>query len=241
MEQKRTLWSEFIKGFITSNPLMVLMVGLCAALAISTRVESCIFMGLAVIFVLTCSNMLISLIRNFIPDQIRIPIYIVVIASFVTIVDLTLKTIPAVYERLGVWIPLIVVNCIILARAEGYASDAKVSHAAMDGLGIGLGYTCVLLIMSVFRELFGSGKIVIFNKTIISLGIKNTPAILILFPGAFITYAMLSAVLAWYQEHKTSIEVPRELPEGLPEGAYAYETLWKDNQPSAPPIETKEQ
>ena len=100
MEEKRTLWGEFSKGLITTNPLFVLMVGLCSALAISTRVESCIFMGLAVIFVLTCSNVIISLIRNFIPDQIRIPIYIVVIASFVTIVDLTLKTIPAVYERL---------------------------------------------------------------------------------------------------------------------------------------------
>src|SRR4030042_4241694 len=211
MEKKRTNFGEFIKGFIRVNPLLVLMVGLCSSLAISTKVENCIFMGLAVIFVLTCSNMIISLIRNCIPDQIRIPIYIVVIASFVTIVDLTLKTIPAVYERLGVWIPLIVVNCIILARAEGYASDAKVSHAAMAGLGIGVGYTSVLLIMSVFRELFGSGKIVIFNKTLINLGIKNMPVILILFPGAFITYALLSALLAWYQERKTTIEISREL------------------------------
>src|SRR4030042_3298832 len=197
-------------------------------------------MGLAVIFVLTCSNVIISLIRKFIPDQIRIPIYIVVIASFVTIVDLTLKTMPAIYERLGVWIPLIVVNCIILARAEGYASSAKVSHAFMDGLGIGRGSTSVLLIMSVFRELFGSGKIVIFNKTLINLGIKNMPVILILFPGAFITYALLSALLAWYQERKTTIEISRELPEGLPEGAYAYETLRQSGRPSAPPVETKE-
>ncbi|MDI7252844.1 MAG: electron transport complex subunit RsxE, partial [Actinomycetota bacterium] len=184
-EKKRTLWGELRKGFITTNPLLVLMVGLCSALAISTRVENCIFMGLAVIFVLTCSNVIISLIRNFIPDQVRIPIYIVVIASFVTIVDLTLKTIPAVYERLGVWIPLIVVNCIILARAEGYASSAKVSHAFMDGLGIGMGYTSVLLIMSVFRELFGTGKIVLFEKKVIDLHIKAVPMILIMFPGAF--------------------------------------------------------
>lgn len=197
--EERTLRGEFLKGFITTNPLLVLMVGLCSSLAISTRVENCIFMGLAVIFVLTCSNVIISLIRNFIPDQVRIPIYIVVIASFVTIVDLTLKTIPPVYERLGVWIPLIVVNCIILARAEGYASSAKVSHSFMDGLGIGLGYTCVLLIMSVFRELFGTGKIVLFNTTIIDLHIKAVPVILIMFPGAFITYAMLSALLQWYQ------------------------------------------
>jgi electron transport complex protein RnfE len=133
---------------------------------------------------------------------VRIPIYIVVIASFVTIVDLTLKTIPAVYERLGVWIPLIVVNCIILARAEGYASSAKVSHAFMDGLGIGMGYTSVLLIMSVFRELFGTGKIVLFEKKVIDLHIKAVPMILIMFPGAFITYALLSALLQWYQARK---------------------------------------
>jgi electron transport complex protein RnfE len=202
MEKERTLWGELSKGFITTNPLLVLMVGLCSALAISTKVESCIFMGLAVIFVLTCSNVIIALIKGFIPDQIRIPIYIVVIASFVTIVDLTLKTMPAVYDRLGVWIPLIVVNCIILARAEGYASSAKVSHAFMDGLGIGLGYTSVLLIMSVFRELLGTGKIVLFNTTIINIGVKDMPVILILFPGAFITFALLAAVLQWYQDRK---------------------------------------
>jgi len=203
MEKERTLWGELSKGFITTNPLLVLMVGLCSALAISTKVENCIFMGLAVIFVLTCSNVIISLIRNFIPDQIRIPIYIVVIASFVTIVDLTLHGFfEPVYEQLGVWIPLIVVNCIILARAEGYASDAKVSHAFMDGLGIGIGYTSVLLIMSVFRELLGSGKIEMFGTTIISLGTDKMPTILILFPGAFITFALLAAALQWYQQRK---------------------------------------
>jgi len=202
MDKDRTMFGEFIKGFVRVNPLLVLMVGLCSALAISTKVESCIFMGLAVIFVLSCSNVIIASIRKFIPDQIRIPIYIVVIASFVTIVDLTLKTMPAVYERLGVWIPLIVVNCIILARAEGYASGATVPHALMDGLGIGLGYTCVLLIMSVFRELLGTGEIEMFNTTIISLGTKKMPVILILFPGAFITYALLSALLQWYQDRR---------------------------------------
>jgi electron transport complex protein RnfE len=203
MEKERTLWGELSKGFITTNPLLVLMVGLCSALAISTKVENCIFMGLAVIFVLTCSNVIISLIRNFIPDQIRIPIYIVVIASFVTIVDLTLHGFfEPVYKQLGVWIPLIVVNCIILARAEGYASTAKVSHAFMDGLGIGLGYTSVLLIMSVFRELLGTGEIEMFGTTIITLGTDKMPTILILFPGAFITFALLAALLQWYQQRK---------------------------------------
>ncbi len=203
MEKRRTMFGEFIKGVVRINPLLVLMVGLCSALAISTRVESCIFMGLAVIFVTVCSNVIISLMRGFIPDQIRIPIYIVVIASFVTIVDLTIRGFfEPVHKQLGVWIPLIVVNCLILARAEGYAYGAKVSHAFMDGLGIGLGFTCVLLIMGVFRELFGTGEIEMFGTTIISLGSKSMPAILILFPGAFITFAMLSALLQWYQQRK---------------------------------------
>ncbi len=203
MEKKGGTWGELLKGLVRVNPLLVLMVGLCSALAISTKVENCIFMGLAVIFVLVCSNVIISLIRNFIPDQIRIPIYIVVIASFVTIVDLTLKGFfEPVYNQLGVWIPLIVVNCIILARAEGYASTARVRDSFMDGLGIGLGYTCVLLIMSVFRELLGTGKIEMFDTTLINLKSDSMPVILILFPGAFITFALLSALLQWYQQRK---------------------------------------
>ncbi|MDD3718871.1 MAG: electron transport complex subunit RsxE [Actinomycetota bacterium] len=193
---------ELTKGIVRTNPLLVLMVGLCSALAISTRVESCIFMGAAVIFVTVCSNVIISLIRGFIPDQIRIPIFIVVIASFVTIVDLTLKTQPAIYERLGVWIPLIVVNCLILARAEGFASGSGVYRSFMDGLGIGLGYTVVILIMSVFRELFGTGKIVLFNTTLIDLKVDAMPKILIMFPGAFITFALLLACLQWYQDRR---------------------------------------
>ncbi len=194
---------EFTKGFIRTNPLLVLMVGLCSALAVSTRVENCIFMGLAVIFVLTCSNVIISLIRGFIPNQVRIPIFIVVIASFVTIVDLTLKGyFKPVYDRLGVWIPLIVVNCIILARAEGYAYDHKVSQAALDGLGLGMGYTAVLLVMGLFREFLGTGKIVFGDTALVDLGSNSMPAILIMFPGAFITFALLLALLQWYNARR---------------------------------------
>lgn len=203
MEEKGSYGYEFTKGLVKVNPLLVLMVGLCSALAVSTKVENCIFMGLAVIFVLVCSNMIISLIRNFIPDQIRIPIFIVVIASFVTIVDLFLRAyFRPIYDRLGVWIPLIVVNCIILARAEGYASDHPVRDSALDGLGIGLGYTVVILVMAVFRELLGTGKIILFDRTVVSLGVKSMPTILIMFPGAFITYALMYAALKWYQDRK---------------------------------------
>lgn len=203
MDEETTGWHEFKKGFILQNPLMVLMVGLCSSLAISNRVENGIFMGMAATFVLVFSNVIIASIRKYTPDQIRIPIFIVVIASFVTIVDLSMKAyFPAVYDRLGVWIPLIVVNCIILARAEGYAYKHSVRHSFLDGLGMGAGYTMVLLIMGVIRELLGTGKIVLFDKMIISLGPFNPPVIFILFPGAFLTFGCLTALLNRYEMRK---------------------------------------
>lgn len=203
MQGETTLWGEFKKGIIEQNPLLKLMVGLCSALAVSNRVENGLFLGIAATFVLVCSNVIISAIRKRIPDQIRIPIYIVVIASFVTIVDLTMKAyFPAVYERLGIWIPLIVVNCMILARAEGYASDSRISFAAMDGLGIGVGYTLVLLVMGIIRELLGTGSIVMFDKTIVSLGPFNAPLIFVMFPGAFLTFGVLMALLNRYEMRK---------------------------------------
>ena len=196
-------WREFSKGFIRENPLMVLMVGLCSSLAISNRVENGIFMGLAATFVLVFSNVIIAAIRKRIPDSIRIPIFIVVIASFVTIVDLSMKAyFPVVYARLGVWIPLIVVNCIILARAEGYAYKNTVWHSFLDGLGMGAGYTCVLLIMGIIRETLGTGRIVMFDTTLFSLGPFNPPAIFILFPGAFLTFGCLMALLNRYETRK---------------------------------------
>ena len=153
MDQETNLWKEFTKGLILENPLMVLMVGLCSALAISNRVENGIFMGISATFVLVFSNVIIASLRRYIPNQIRIPVFIVVIASFVTIVDLFLKAyFPPIYEELGVWIPLIVVNCMILARAEGYAYKNNVKNAIVDGLGIGAGYTLVLLVLGVIRE-----------------------------------------------------------------------------------------
>jgi electron transport complex protein RnfE len=196
-------WKEFSKGFILENPLMVLMVGLCSSLAVSNRVENGIFLGLAATFVLVFSNVIISSIRKFTPDQIRIPIFIVVIASFVTVVDLSMKAyFPVAYSRLGVWIPLIVVNCIILARAEGFAYKNTVWHSFLDGLGMGAGYTSVLLIMGIIRETLGTGKIVLFNKTLFSLGAFNPPTIFILFPGAFLTFACLMALLNRYKMRK---------------------------------------
>ncbi|MBU1669781.1 MAG: electron transport complex subunit RsxE [Actinobacteria bacterium] len=205
MDENTSGWHEFSKGFIIENPLMVLMVGLCATLAVSNRMENGIFLGLAATFVLVCSNVIISSIRGFIPDQIRIPIFIVIIASFVTIVDLSMKAyFPAAYATLGVWIPLIVVNCIILARAEGFAYKNTVWHSFLDGLGMGAGYIGVLLIMGFIRELLGTGKIVLFDKTIISLGPFNPPSIFILFPGAFLTFGCLLALLNRYKMRKSN-------------------------------------
>lgn len=218
MEQKTTAWHEFSKGFVLENPLMKLMVGLCSSLAVSNRVENGIFMGIAVTFVLVFSNVIIASIRKKIPDQIRIPIFIVVIASFVTIVDLSMKAyFPAVYARLGVWIPLIVVNCIILARAEGYAYKNTVFNSFMDGLGMGIGYTCVLLIMGFIRELLGTGSIVMFNTRLVSLGPFNAPAIFILFPGAFLTFGCLMALLQRYEmRKKAALEVKKGAMAGTP-------------------------
>ena len=203
-EKLRTgLYREFKKGLIVENPLLKLMVGLCSALAVSNKLENGIFMGLAATFVLVFSNMIISAVRKRIPEQIRIPIFIVIIASFVTVVDLTMKAyfLP-VYERLGVWIPLIVVNCMILARAEGYASKNEVLMSMADGLGIGLGYTGVLLIMGFIREILGTGKIILFERTIFTLGPLNMPLIFVMFPGAFLTFGVLMALLNWHLERR---------------------------------------
>lgn len=192
----KSIWKEFIKGVLIENPLLKLMIGLCSALAVSTKAENAIFMGGAATFVILFSNIIVSLFRKIIPKQVRIPIYIVIIASFVTIVDLVMRAyFPAVYESLGVWIPLIVVNCMILGRAEAFASKHPVSVSIFDGLGMGAGYTIVLLVMGVFRELFGTGKIIAFDTLIVSLGAGfEPPRILIMFPGAFLTFGFLVAI-----------------------------------------------
>lgn len=202
MEQLQRLWKIWLAGVTLENPLMRLMIGLCSALAISTRVESTMFMGIAATFVLVCSNIIISSIRKLIPDEVRIPIFIVVIASFVTIVDLVMRAyFPPIYARLGVWVPLIVVNCIILGRAEAYAYKNDVLASTADGFGMGAGYTGILLVMGTFRELVGTGKIVVLERTLVNLGAGfQPPTIAILFPGAFITFGFLMAILNKLEE-----------------------------------------
>jgi len=196
------LWRTFANGVLLENPLTRLMIGLCSALAISTRAESTLFLGVAATFVLVMSNVIISSIRKLIPDEVRIPVFIVIIASFVTIVDLTMRAyFPPVYARLGVWIPLIVVNCMILGRAEAFAYKNGLVPSIADGFGVGVGYTFILMVMGVFRELFGSGRIVMFERTLFSLGPGfEPPTLAILFPGAFLAFGFLIAILNVLEE-----------------------------------------
>ncbi len=193
---KRTVWQDFKIGIIEENPLFGLMIGLCSALAVSTSVENAIFMSAAASFVIICSNILISMVRKLIYDEIRIPIFIVIIAAFVTIVDLSMKAyFPAGYAALGVWIPLIVVNCIVLGRAEAFAYNNGVVRSIADGIGMSLGYTGVLLAMALVRELGGTGQIVAFGTTWIALKGLNPPQVLQSFPGAFFTFGLLMGLL----------------------------------------------
>ena len=182
-----------LSGIVRNNPTFVLVLGMCPTLAITTTVSNGLGMGLAATFVLICSNLVISLLRNFIPDKIRIPAFIVVIATFVTIVQLLLQAfIPALYESLGVFIPLIVVNCIIFARAESFASKNPPLESACDGLGMGLGFTLAITLLSAIRELLGSWTL---------LGIQVMPdgyqpmAIITQAPGGFIMLGLLMVVM----------------------------------------------
>ncbi len=179
----------FINGLITENPTFVQLLGMCPLLAVTTSVANAIGMGLSATVVLMCSNVAISLIRRFIPDKIRIASFVVVIAGFVTLVDLMLKAyLPALSQSLGIFIPLIVVNCIILARAEAFASKNNVLNSAFDGLGMGLGFTLGLLTLASVREIIGNGTFLGFPL----FGQSYRPAIMaILPPGGFILLGLI--------------------------------------------------
>lgn len=195
----------FRDGLSIENPLTILMIGLCATLAVSTQVQGSLFMGIAVIFVLVMSNVLIAAFRKFIPTEVRIPVFIVIIASFVTIVDLFLKAFfPPIYAILGIWIPLIVVNCIILGRAEAFAYNNTVWLSVADGLGMGIGYSLVIVALAFIREFFGTGRVLFFGETILALPTGyQPPGILMLFPGAFIIFGFMIAVSKWFNERIT--------------------------------------
>lgn len=184
--------SVIINGIIKENPTFVLLLGMCPTLATTTSAINGMSMGLATMFVLICSNMVVSLVKNLIPDMVRIPAFIVIIAGFVTILQMLIKAyMPDLDKSLGIFIPLIVVNCIVLGRAEAVASKKGLLHSVFDGIGIGLGFTLSLTVLGIVRELLGSGKLfdfAVFNESYGAL-------IFVLAPGAFIALGYLIALV----------------------------------------------
>lgn len=181
------------KGLLKENPIFVLVLGMCPSLAVTTSAINALGMGLATTFVLLMSNMLISLLKNVIPNKVRIPAYIVVIATFVTIVDLVLKGfVPPLAESLGLFIPLIVVNCIVLGRAEAFASKNTVVDSMLDGIGMGLGFTLSLFVIGSIREILGSGSFLGFSIPFMK---GNEILVFVLAPGAFIVLGFMMALV----------------------------------------------
>ncbi len=191
----KSLWKTFKQGIIYENPLLMLMIGLCSALAVTSSVANGVGMGLAMTFVMLFSEIVISIFRKVIPNSVRIPIFIIIIAAFTTMVDLVMKAyFPDLSKSMGVFIPLIVVNCIIMGRVEAFASKQKVMPAIFDSLGMGLGYTWVMVAISVVRELLGNGSLA---------GIPLMPAsyqpilFFILPPGGFLVFGLFISFNIW--------------------------------------------
>ena len=191
-EETMNQWSNFSKGFFKENAVFTLLLGMCPTLGVTSSASNGLGMGLATTFVLVMSNLVISLIKNLIPDKVRIPAFIVVIATFVTIVQMAMEAyVPALFESLGLFIPLIVVNCIVLGRAEAFASKNSPFSSIIDGLGMGLGFAMALTILGSVRELLGSGKlfgIIIYPEDYGML-------VFVLAPGAFIALGYLIAFI----------------------------------------------
>lgn len=184
--------NTFMNGILKENPTFGLVLGMCPTLATTTSAINGMSMGLATAFVLICSNVVISLLRNLIPDKVHIPAYIVVIASFVTMVQLVMQAyMPSLYDTLGLFIPLIVVNCVVLGRAEAFAAKNGVGLSAIDGIGMGLGFTLSLTVLGAIRELLGTGSVFELNLYSDQYGML----VFVLAPGAFIALAYLMAIV----------------------------------------------
>ena len=198
---------EFTKGIVKENPVLCLVLGTCPTLATTTSAVNGFGMGLSVTFVLVCSNIVISLLRKFIPDKVRIPSFIVVIAAFVTILQLLLHAyVPSLYDSLGIFLPLIVVNCIILARAEAFASKNPVVDSAVDGIGMGIGFTIALTLIGCVRELLGSGSI--FGIQV--LGASYEPMLIfVLASGGFLTYGLLLGIINAITNHSRKMKLEK--------------------------------
>jgi len=210
--QAEQLVKEFTKGIFKENPIFIVLLGLCPTLAVSTQVVNALGMGAGVIFVLLGSNIFVSLLKDFIPERIRIPSYIVIIASFVTMVDLFMQAYaPDLSKSLGVFVQLIVVNCIILGRAEAFANKNTLGKSVLDALGMGVGFTMGLLLISLIREVLGAGTITLFpvyslgfNGVIRIPGLSSYPArVLALASGALLVIGYLKAFFNWLEMRKT--------------------------------------
>jgi len=188
---------ELSKGLVVSNPIFILFLGLCPALAVSTSVDNALGMTAGVLFVLVGANIIIAAIRKIVPNMVRIPVFIVVISTFVTVVSLVFQAyVPALYAALGIYLPLITVNCIILARAEAFASKNTIFNSIGDAIGMGLGFGGALIIISFFREILGTGSISIFGTHLLTLPVlgEHPMAMLALPPGAFLVIGLLLAL-----------------------------------------------
>ncbi len=188
----------FTRGLVKENVVFVLMIGLCPALATSSTVRDGFGMGLAATFVLVFSNLIISMLRKNIPNEVRIPIFILIISTFVTLIDYMMQAFqPDLYRALGVFVPLIVVNCMILGRAEAFASKNSVMESILDGLGTGLGFTLALTVMGTIREVFGNGTFL--GMSVLGESFKSAPVIfLVMSPGAFLVIGILKALINKY-------------------------------------------
>lgn len=213
MEKKPRKLYELTKGLIKENPLFVLLLGTCPSLATTTSLEAAIGMGILFTFVLIGSNVVISLLRKLIPSQIKIPCYIVIIATFVTIVKMLSEAfLPELYSTLGVFISLIVVNCIVLGRAEAFASKNDVGSSLLDGIGMGIGYTLALVIMGLVREILGTGGITIGEIFTFLPPVSFTPladyamSIFTMPAGAFLVLGVILAILAYHANKKANLE-----------------------------------
>jgi electron transport complex protein RnfE len=192
--------NELIKGILRNNPVFYLVLGLCPTLAVTTSVESALVMGGAVLFVIVPSCAIVSAIRGWVPKEVRMPCFIVIIATFVTIVDLVIHGyLPELHRILGIFVPLIVVNCIVFARVEAFSSKNPISSSILDATGMGIGFALAILLISSIRELMGAGRIVIFGYTLIPSLTASPATVMILPPGAFLTIGIL---LAFFKRRK---------------------------------------
>jgi electron transport complex protein RnfE len=189
-------------GILNENPILVIMIGLCPTLAVSTSAVNSLGMCLAATFVLICSNMVISAIRKIVPDDMRIPIFIIVISTFVTVIDLSMQAyLPSLYKALGIFVPLIVVNCIILGRGEAFAYRRNVVDSMLDGIGMGLGFTLIIVVIGTIREILGNGTF-FGSKQFIA----QPALIMILPPGAFMTIGTLMALMRLFKNREKKKE-----------------------------------